>query len=335
MCTSSNLLLHCPIYGVKIILHTAVLAPPKGATILTKIIQCIPNFSEGRCEKIIGELITAAQSAPGATLLDHSSDPSHNRTVLTLIGDPAGIKTAAFSLAKCARDNIDLTRQAGGHPRMGAVDVIPFVPIKGISMEDAVALSKEVGQAISGELGIPVFLYEESASSAHRRNLADIRKGQFEGMAAKMRHPDWKPDYGNAVPHPTAGAVAVGARRPLIAFNANLSTSDINIANKIAKKIRGSSGGLKYCKAIGIMLEERKLAQVSMNLVNYEETSIYSALELIKTEAKRYGVRVVGTELVGLAPAKALIDCAEYYLQLEDFDCRRHVLDNHIHFSYI
>ena len=297
---------------------------------MTKIVECIPNFSEGRCEKIIGELTKTAQSFPGVSLLDINRDPSHNRTVLTFIGDPAGIKTTAVALAKCARDNIDLTRQTGEHPRMGAVDVIPFVPIKSVTMDECVAISKEVGQAIAEELSIPVFLYEEAASGEHRRNLAEIRKGQFEGMAAKIQSPSWKPDYGTAIPHPTAGVVAVGARKPLIAFNANLSTSDIKIADKIAKKIRGSSGGLKYCKAIGIMLKERNLAQVSMNLVDYDGTSVYTAVELIKAEARRYGVHVIGTELIGLIPAKALIDCAEYYLQLENFDYRRHVLDNHI-----
>ena len=297
---------------------------------MTKIVECIPNFSEGRCEETIGKLTATAQSIPGVSLLDVNLDPSHNRTVLTLIGGLAGIKAAAIALAKCARDNIDLTRQTGEHPRMGATDVIPFVPIKGVTMEECVAISKEVGRAIADELGIPVFLYEEAASGSHKRNLAAIRKGQFEGMAKKMQSPRWKPDYGTTL-HPTAGVVAVGARRPLIAFNANLSTADITIADKIAKKIRGSSGGLKYCKAIGIMLKERNLAQVSMNLVDYEGTSIYAAVELIKIEATRYGVHVVGTELIGLAPAKALIDCAEYYLQIENFDYKRHVLDNHVY----
>ena len=297
---------------------------------MTKIIECVPNFSEGRCVKTIDALTKTAQSIPGVSLVDRHIDPSHNRMVLTLMGDPTGIKTAAIALAKCARDTIDLTKQTGEHPRMGAIDVIPFVPIKDTTMEECVAISKEAGQTIATDLGIPVFLYEEAATSEERLNLADIRRGQFEGMAVKMQSPNWRPDYGNAAPHPTAGVVAVGARMPLIAFNANLSTSDINIANKIAKKVRGSSGGLKYCKAIGIMIKEKNLAQVSMNLVNYEDTSIYSALELIKAEAKRYGVSVVETELIGLAPAKALIDCAEYYLQLADFDYRRHVLENYI-----
>ena len=297
---------------------------------MTKIVECIPNFSEGRCAKTIDELTKAAQLIPGVSLLDRHIDPSHNRMVLTLMGDPAGITAAAITLAKTALKLIDLTKQKGEHPRMGAVDVIPFVPIQGVTMEDCVAISQKAGKAIASELGIPVFLYEESASSEERRNLASIRKGQFEGMAEKMQSPNWKPDYGSAAPHPTAGVVAVGARMPLIAFNANLSTSDISIADKIAKKVRGSSGGLKYCKAIGIMLKERNLAQVSMNLVNFESTSIYSVLELIKAEAKRYGVAVIETELIGLAPAKALIDCAEYYLQIKDFNYQRHVLENYI-----
>ena len=296
---------------------------------MTKIVECIPNFSEGRCEKTISRLTKTAQSTPGVSLLDVNLDISHNRSVLTLIGDPSGIKTAALALAKCARDNIDLTRHTGEHPRMGAVDVIPFVPIKGITMEETVAISKDVGRTIAEELNIPVFLYEEAATGNHRRNLANIRKGQFEGITKKMQSKHWNPDYGTAI-HPTAGAVAVGARRPLIAFNANLSTPDITVAEKIAKKIRGSSGGLKYCKAIGIMLKERNIAQVSMNLVDYESTSVYTVVELIKAEARRFGVHIVGTELIGLAPAKALIDCAEYYLQLENFDYQRHVLDNHI-----
>ncbi|MCL2400524.1 MAG: glutamate formimidoyltransferase [Defluviitaleaceae bacterium] len=297
---------------------------------MTKIIECIPNFSEGRNEAVIEGLAAIAKSTPGVTLLDYSADTSHNRSVFTLIGDLDGIKSAVIALAKYAVEHIDLTKHEGEHPRMGAVDVIPFVPIKGVAMEECVALSKEVGEAIATQVGIPVFLYESSASAPGRTNLAAIRKGQFEGMAAKMEKSEWKPDYGDSAPHPTAGVVAVGARMPLVAFNVNLSTSDVNIANNIAKIIRGSSGGLKYCKAIGILLEDRNIAQVSMNMVNYEGTPLYRAVELIKAEAKRYGVHVTGTELIGLAPAKALIDCAEYYMQLEAFDYNRQVLENHL-----
>jgi len=297
---------------------------------MTKIIECIPNFSEGRREDVIEGLATVARSVSGVTLLDYSADASHNRSVFTLIGDPAGIKAVAIALAKYAAEKIDLTTHEGEHPRMGAVDVIPFVPIKGATMEECVEISKEVGAAIASEAGIPVFLYEEAATKTTRQNLATIRKGQFEGMAKKMAKPEWKPDFGGDAPHPTAGVVAVGARMPLIAFNVNLSTSDVNIANNIAKIVRGSSGGLKYCKGIGIMLEDRNIAQVSMNMVNYEGTPLYRAVELIKAEAKRYGVHVIGTELIGLAPAKALIDSAEYYLQLENFNYEQQVLENHI-----
>ncbi|MCL2216526.1 MAG: glutamate formimidoyltransferase [Defluviitaleaceae bacterium] len=301
---------------------------------MTKIIECIPNFSEGRREEVIEGLAGVAKSVPGVTLLDYSADASHNRSVFTLMGDPAGIKAVAVALAKYAAEKIDLTTHEGEHPRMGAVDVIPFVPIKGVTMEDCVEIAREVGEAIAANAGIPVYLYEEAATKDTRRNLATIRKGQFEGMAKKMAKPEWKPDFcspsGESAPHPTAGVVAVGARMPLIAFNVNLSTSDVNIANNIAKIVRGSSGGLKYCKGIGILLEDRNIAQVSMNMVNYEGTPLYRAVELIKAEARRYGVHVTGTELIGLAPAKALIDSAEYYLQLEDFNYEQQVLENHL-----
>ena len=297
---------------------------------MAKIVEIIPNFSEGRCKDVIEGFVRISKSVAGVTLLDYSSDENHNRSVFTLVGDPDGIREVAFELTKFAKENIDLTKHEGEHPRMGAVDVIPLVPIKGVAMDECVELSKEVGCRVANELGIPVFLYEDSCTKESRRNLAAVRKGQFEGMAKKMAKPEWVPDFGEAVPHPTAGVVAVGARMPLIAFNVNLSTADVEIANKISKVIRGSSGGLKYCKAIGVTLEDRNIVQVSMNLVNYEGTPIYRAVELIKIEAARYGVSVIGTELVGLAPAKALVDAAEYYLQLEEFDFAKQVLENHI-----
>ena len=298
--------------------------------ILTKLIQCVPNFSEGRNQTIIEGLRSIASSVPGVTLVDYSSDESHNRTVVTMVGTPEGVKTAALQLAKYAVEHIDLTKHTGEHPRMGAVDVIPFVPIKDVTMEDCIELSKEVGQAIAEELKLPVFLYEESASKSTRQNLATVRKGQFEGMAKKMEKPEWAPDFGEPKPHPTAGVVGVCARMPLIAFNVNLSTPNVDIANNIAKIVRASGGGLKYCKGIGVMLEDRNIAQVSMNMVNFEGTPLYRALELIRAECKRYGVHIVGTELIGISPAKALIDCAEYYLQLEAFDYSKQVLENHI-----
>lgn len=297
---------------------------------MAKIVECIPNFSEGRNEEIINGLVETARSVAGVTLLDYSSDESHNRSVFTLVGDPESIQEVAFKLVKYASENIDMTKHQGEHPRMGATDVCPFVPIKDVTVEEAVEISKKVAERINSELDIPVFLYEDSASKPSRKNLAKVRKGQFEGMPEKLKEEDWEPDYGKREIHPTAGVTAVGARMPLVAFNVNLDTSDIKIANKIAKIIRASGGGFKYCKAIGVMLEDRNIAQVSMNMVNFEGTPLYRAVEAIKFEAARYGVKVIGTELIGLAPAKALIDSAEYYLQIENLDYDKQILENHL-----
>jgi len=292
------------------------------------IIECIPNFSEGRNSVVLSALQNAAESIPGTTLLDIHIDADHNRSVFTLIGNPHGIAETALTLALEAVKHIDLTKHHGEHPRMGAVDVIPFVPIKNATMADCVMLARQVGERIARELSLPVFLYEEAAAGPHRKNLADIRQGGFEAMSQKLSQPEWAPDFGGIIPHPTAGVVAVGARKPLIAFNINLDTPDINVAKAIAKAVRGSSGGLAYCKALGMFLHHRNIAQVSMNLVDYEATPIYRVFEMVRAESARYGVRVIGSELVGLAPAKALIDCAEYFLQLENFDTEQHVLEN-------
>jgi len=297
---------------------------------MAKIVECIPNFSEGRALETISALVDTAKSVPGVSLLDHTSDVSHNRSVLTLAGDPTGIAEAAFRLCKLAGDRIDMTRHAGEHPRMGATDVIPFVPIREVSIEECVDISKQVAQRIWEELGIPSFLYEYSATNPGRQNLAAVRKGQFEGMPEKLMLEEWAPDYGERRIHPTAGITAIGARPPLVAFNVNLNTSDIEIANAIARTVRASSGGYKYCKAIGVMLDDRNTAQVSMNMVNCDGTPIYRVFEAIRAEAKRWGVQIIGSELVGLAHAKALIDCAEYYLQIENFDYSKQVLENHL-----
>lgn len=297
---------------------------------MARLVECIPNFSEGIRQEVIDGLVAVAQSVPGVILLDHSSDKSHNRSVFTLVGSPEGIEEAAFLLAKKASEEIDLTKHTGEHPRMGAVDVIPFVPVQEVTMQECIEISHKLAKRVSNELGIPAFLYEESASAPHRVNLAAIRKGQFEGMAEKLKDAQWQPDYGRNQIHPTAGVVAIGARMPLVAFNINLSTSDINIASKIAKIIREAGGGLKYVKAIGVMLEERNLAQVSINMVNYEKTPLYRVFELVRAEAKRYGVSIVGSEIIGLTPMNALIDTAEYYLGLEAFDSKTQVLENHL-----
>ncbi|HER5961153.1 TPA: glutamate formimidoyltransferase [Streptococcus pyogenes] len=297
---------------------------------MAKIVECIPNFSEGQNQAVIDGLVATAKSIPGVTLLDYSSDASHNRSVFTLVGDDQSIQEAAFQLVKYASENIDITKHHGEHPRMGATDVCPFVPIKDITTQECVEISKQVAERINRELDIPIFLYEDSATRPERQNLAKIRKGQFEGMPEKLLEEDWAPDYGDRKIHPTAGVTAVGARMPLVAFNVNLDTDNIDIAHKIAKIIRGSGGGYKYCKAIGVMLEDRHIAQVSMNMVNFEKCSLYRTFETIKFEARRYGVNVIGSEVIGLAPAKALIDVAEYYLQVEDFDYPKQVLENHL-----
>lgn len=297
---------------------------------MAKIIECVPNFSEGQNEAVINGLVSVAKSVGGVTLLDYSSDASHNRSVFTMVGDEEGIQEVAFQLVKYASEQIDMTKHHGEHPRMGATDVCPFIPIKDVTLEECVEISKKVAQRINDELDIPVFLYEESASRPERKNLAKVRKGQFEGMPEKLLEEDWAPDYGERKIHPTAGVIAVGARMPLVAFNVNLDTDDITIANKIAKIIRASGGGFKYCKAIGVMLEGRNIAQVSMNMVNFEGTPLYRAFETIRFEAKRYGVNIIGSEIIGLTPAKALVDCAEYYLQVEEFDYDKQVLENHL-----
>jgi len=297
---------------------------------MPKIVECIPNFSEGRDAGRVEELVKIAKSNPGVTLLDYSSDASHNRSVFTLVGDPEGIAEVAFQLCKKASEVIDMTKQTGEHPRMGATDVIPFVPIRGVTVEECVEISTQVAKRVWEELAIPSFLYEHSAASPGRQNLAAVRKGQFEGMPEKLLLDEWAPDFGERKIHPTAGITAIGARPPLIAYNINLDTADLEIANAIAKAIRGSSGGFKYCKAIGIMLEDRNIAQVSMNMVNCEGTPLYRVFEAVKSEAKRWGVNVLGSELIGLAHSKALIDCAEYYLQIENFDYDTQVLENHL-----
>ena len=297
---------------------------------MAKLVECIPNISEGRRTDVIEAVVDQVRQTAGVTLLDYSSDASHNRTVITFLGSPEGVENAAVALAKKAAELIDLTQHQGEHPRMGAVDVVPFVPVKDITKEECVELSKQVGRRIWEEAKMPVFLYEDSASAPHRVNLASVRKGQFEGMAEKVLQPEWEPDFGGRTIHPTAGVVAVGARMPLIAYNINLSTSDLSIASEIAKIIRRSNGGFDCVKALGVMLEERNIAQVSINMTDFNRTPLYRVVELVKAEAKRWGVNVVGTEVVGLTPMDALLDAAEYYLQIENFDKKKQVLENYI-----
>lgn len=283
------------------------------------IIECVPNISEGRRPEIVNAIANAVGAVDDVRVLDVQSDPAHNRSVLTLAGDASGLEKAVLTLFDRAVASIDLRTHRGEHPRLGAVDVVPFVPIEGATMQDCVHLAREVGQAVAERFSIPVFLYEEAASAPVRRNLEDIRRGEFEGLAAKMQQPEWKPDFGPAVPHATAGATVIGARMPLIAYNINLDTDRVDVAKKIASAIRMSSGGFRYVKAMGIALEDRGIVQVSMNLTNYEKTPIFRVFETVKREAARYGVAILESEIVGLVPSAALTQAAEFYLQLERF----------------
>jgi glutamate formiminotransferase / 5-formyltetrahydrofolate cyclo-ligase len=286
---------------------------------MPQIIECVPNFSEGRDPERIKAIEDAVRAVPGVRVLDLSSDPDHNRSVLTLVGDGEGLISAVRALFGAALPRIDLRHHQGAHPRMGAVDVVPFVPIQGASMEDCVNLARRCGEQVAGDFGVPVYLYEEAATSEPRQNLSNVRKGQFEGLAEKMSQEGWKPDFGPSVPHPTAGAVAIGARPFLIAYNINLGTSDLAVADAIARSIRHISGGFRYCKAMGVVLADRGIVQVSINMTNYKKTPLHRVFECVRSEAARYGVNVVGSEIVGLTPAEALTMAAEFYLRIENF----------------
>jgi glutamate formiminotransferase len=287
------------------------------------IIECVPNVSEGRDRGSIEEMAAAVRSVPGLRLLNVSSDGSHNRSVFTFVGDADAVRGGVHALFEAALPRIDLRTHRGEHPRMGAVDVVPFIPIRGSSVEGCVALSREVGGEIAQRFGIPVYLYEDSASGEGRRNLAEVRKGQYEGFAEKMKDPLWKPDFGPDQPHPSAGVVAMGARAFLIAYNINLGTAELAIAERIAKAIRQRSGGFRYVKAMGVALADRGIVQVSINMTNFRRTPLHRVFECVRAEADRHGVPIVGSEIVGLTPAEALYMAAEHYLRLEGFSAEQ------------
>lgn len=287
---------------------------------MARIIQCVPNFSEGRNKEIVEKIVDEIRKVDEVKLLDYSMDKDHNRSVVTFIGEPEKVIEAAFNSCKMASQLIDMRKHTGEHPRMGATDVIPLIPISDVTMEECVDLSKKLAKRIGEELGISVYLYEKSATSPSRENLAEVRKGQYEGMAEKLKQEGWEPDFGPRELNEKAGVTAVGARMPLVAFNVNLATNDITTAKKIAKAIRASSGGFMYCKALGIEIKERNIVQVSMNMVDYTKTPLFRVFDVIEREARRYGVNVIGSEIIGLVPMAALIDVADYYLRLENFD---------------
>ncbi len=286
---------------------------------MAKLVECVPNFSEGRNLEVIQKIIGPFIVTEGVKLLDYSPDKDHNRVVVTAMGEPERVKTAVVEACGIAIKEIDMRRHQGGHPRLGAVDVVPFIPLRDFSMEETVALARQTAQIMAQTYELPVYLYEKAASAPQRENLANIRKGEFEGLSAKIKDPEWKPDFGPDRVHPSAGAAVVGARMPLVAFNINLNTNNLETANRISRCIRHISGGLRYCKAMGVDLKQRGIVQVSINMTDYTRTALYRVFEMVKFEARRYGVEIVGSEIVGLTPMEALIDSAAYYLQLEDF----------------
>ncbi|MBL0699276.1 MAG: glutamate formimidoyltransferase [Desulfosarcina sp.] len=294
---------------------------------IKKLIECVPNFSEGRNLEKIEKIVDSFRGREGVKLLDYQRDKDHNRLVVTVIGEPEKLKIAVINAIQAAIELIDLRKHKGQHPRMGAVDVVPFIPLGNVSMAEAVNVSKEVAGIVSERFGLPVFLYEEAAVRPERKNIAEIRKGQFEGMADKVKQPEWTPDYGPGKIHPSAGVTAIGARMPLIAFNVNLDTDKLEIADSIARKVRNISGGLRFCKGIGIEMHERGYVQVSMNMTDFTRTALYRVFELIKIEALRYGVNIIGSEIIGVVPMAAMIDTAAYYLRLENFSIEQ-VLEN-------
>ena len=289
-----------------------------GRTLPMALIECIPNISEGRRNDVLDACASAIRST-GARLLDVKPDTAHNRTVFTFAGEADVVRAGVLALFDAAVRAIDLRQHAGEHPRIGAVDVVPFVPIEGATMSDCVELARQVAREVSARHNLPVFLYEEAASSPGRRNLEDIRRGEFEGLAAKLQQAEWRPDFGPAAPHPSAGASVIGARMPLIAYNINLATNRLDVARRIAAAVRQSSGGLRFVKAMGVELQDRGIVQVSMNLTNFEKTPMFRVFELVKRDAERYGVNVLESEIVGLVPAAALTSSAAWFLQLDAF----------------
>ena len=287
---------------------------------MNNIVECVPNFSEGRNRAVVDQIVAAIQSIPGTSILDVEMDSDHNRSVITFVGEKENIAEAAFRGIHKASQLIDLTKHTGVHPRVGATDVVPFIPIRNVTMEECIAIAHEVGKATGERLSIPVYLYEAAATRPERVQLENLRKGQFEGLREEIeKNEERKPDYGPRQIHPTAGATIIGARKFLIAYNINLNTPDVEIAKRIAKSIRYSSGGMPYVKAMGVELKTRNTAQVSMNLTDFEQTPIHRVFEQVKIEAERNGTTISGSEIVGLIPSKAIELAAEFYLQLENF----------------
>ncbi len=297
---------------------------------MNRIVECVPNFSEGRRIEVVDAIVAAIDSVAGVVLLDREMDASHNRSVITFVGEPAAVVEAVLASVRVATERIDLNQHEGEHPRIGATDVVPFIPIKDVTMEQCVMLAREAGEAIASRFGIPVYLYEHAATRSERVNLADIRRGEFEGLRHAIEHdPGRTPDFGPAKLHITAGATVVGARPPMIAYNVNLNTPNLEVAKRIARAVRGRDGGLQFVKALGFELKDRGIVQVSMNLVDYTRTPIFRVFEMVKREADRFGVSIAGSQIVGLVPQEALDGCSDWYLRLEDFS-RQQILEHRL-----
>lgn len=296
---------------------------------MAKLVECVPNFSEGRRPEVIDAIVAEVKIVEGVKLLDVKPDASHNRVVVTFVGEPQAVKQAAFNACAKAAELIDMEKHQGEHPRIGATDVIPFIPVSEVTLEECVQLANELGQEIAEKLNIPIYLYEAAAKTPARKKLPDVRKGQYEGLKEEIVKPERHPDFGPAKMHPQAGATVVGARQFLIAYNINLDTSDVNIAKKIANAIREAKGGYRDVRAMGVMIEERNMAQVTINMVDYTGTPLHRVFETVKFEAARYGVNVIGSEIVGLTPMQALLDAAEFYLRIEGFE-RKQVLETNL-----
>lgn len=296
---------------------------------MEELFETIPNYSVGDDQETIDLIASCFGDQAGVKLLDYSADKDHNRLVVTAVGSSEGLMKSVLESVKIAAERIDMNEHSGEHPRMGAVDVVPFVPVRNVTMGRAIELARQVAEEVGSKFEIPVYLYEEAATDPERKNLAKIRRGEYEGFPQKISKPQWKPDYGPTKVHPTAGVTAIGARKPLIAFNVNLGTENLSIANAIARKVRHSNGGLRYCKAMGVKLDEQGLVQVSMNMTDYTQTSLQQAFQLIESEANRYGVPVVESEIIGMTPADPLLNAAKHYLKLNNFSSDQ-VIENRL-----
>ena len=296
---------------------------------MAKLVECVPNFSEGRDLEKIRRIVAPFLSTEGVELLGTAPDRDHNRVVVTVLGEPEAVGRSVVEAIGTATREIDMNSQQGEHPRLGSTDVVPFIPIRDMTMEEAVILSKRVAAEVAERYGLPVYLYEKAAAWPDRENLAMIRKGEYEGLKEKMTQSAWKPDFGPDTPHPTAGAVVIGARMPLIAFNINLDSNDLALATRIAKCIRHSSGGFRYCKAMGVNLAEKGIVQVSINMTDYTKTPLHTVFEAVRLEAERNGVSIAGSEIIGLAPMEALVDAASYFLRLGGFTSQQ-VIESHL-----